>query len=499
MRSLFFYILRFVIFAGISLGIFLWAKGITFDPLTQQVYQQGMLQLDTIPTGATTTIQGIDYGKTPLGGIRLLPGQYHVHLQQKDYYPWEKKIDITTDRVVSYEQLLLLPQKTPPQHLHLPETTNTWILGKTRKKPQGTHLILCTKTSCSLRSTTTSSWKEQTISATVQNILKDTGNGEKTLQSIDEATQELLSITSRTEENTSLRFSLHRLHDGQQLFTNTLYSPTNHLVKEDSFVTAVLEQRTLFVITNAEIFRFAVDSRRTNPLYQIPEGKKITAGTLVQTSGLFANEELLFAEYTASSNRYDILRLTDSKSVPLFSCPSETNSVSFENLPRVHTALIACTQNQGNRLFLYNGKTKFIYPLGENPGNILGSQGSKIWYSTLDGQLHTYDSAQRTLRPLSYTEGNRIQEFVSQSTWHWLFALVASQDDESLSLIAIDEDGENATILAESVIPSNVDIISCGIQEKTLLCLYKARKDPSNHNTQKEQPLMKIIFPLTQP
>lgn len=114
-RKIVFYILL-VVYCFLTPYAILYALGYVVSPGELEIVKTGLLSVETQPSGASLFIDGKKYSRrTPSVVSDLLPGEYSVKLALKDYWPWERKINIRPERASQLEPLVLLPIK--PKHL----------------------------------------------------------------------------------------------------------------------------------------------------------------------------------------------------------------------------------------------------------------------------------------------------------------------------------------------------------------------------------------------
>ncbi len=85
------------------------AYGFDVDKKTGEVYQNGLVFLDSAPDGANITINGsLQNGKTNRR-IALPEGSYKVEISKDGYRSWAKDITVTGGKVDYYRYPMLIP------------------------------------------------------------------------------------------------------------------------------------------------------------------------------------------------------------------------------------------------------------------------------------------------------------------------------------------------------------------------------------------------------
>jgi hypothetical protein len=123
--------------------IVLYTAGYRYSPRSGLVLQTGVLSVQTIPRGASIAIDQTQIQKTtPFVVKRIVPGNYTVKLERKDYLPWESEIAIKPGATTFLQNILLLrdnpaallaaldiesPKISPiKSHLIATSTANDW-------------------------------------------------------------------------------------------------------------------------------------------------------------------------------------------------------------------------------------------------------------------------------------------------------------------------------------------------------------------------------------
>lgn len=91
--------------------------GYRFNFQTQQVEQTGLIQYNSLPTGAVINVDGKLFGKTQTKGM-VLPGQHQFSMSLDGYETWQKTLDIEAGTVtwLSYARLVPINKKVITSH-----------------------------------------------------------------------------------------------------------------------------------------------------------------------------------------------------------------------------------------------------------------------------------------------------------------------------------------------------------------------------------------------
>ena len=106
----FIFILIFLICAPI---LILYTAGYRYNLKKDQLQKTGALVLATKPTGADITLNKTLLEQTTSARINnLLPDDYFITINEKNYYPWQKKLTIKAQETTFAEDIILFEQTT---------------------------------------------------------------------------------------------------------------------------------------------------------------------------------------------------------------------------------------------------------------------------------------------------------------------------------------------------------------------------------------------------
>jgi len=122
----FLYIFFILLFLVITPLVWLYAAGYKIKN-GWQIQKTGMLVVETEPKGAKIYINNEpkqqilkkifseenSYITTPTKIKNLLPGKYNIKLEKKNYWPWEKKIEIESGKTTFFENIKLFKNNIP--------------------------------------------------------------------------------------------------------------------------------------------------------------------------------------------------------------------------------------------------------------------------------------------------------------------------------------------------------------------------------------------------
>ena len=111
LRKILFYTFA-VIYLILCPLIILYAFGFVFRPGTKDgVVQTGIIYVATAPSGATIYMNNTRFTKTAPAVIwELLPGNYSIKADLKDYLPWEETVPVEAEKATVLDNILLLPR-----------------------------------------------------------------------------------------------------------------------------------------------------------------------------------------------------------------------------------------------------------------------------------------------------------------------------------------------------------------------------------------------------
>jgi hypothetical protein len=100
-----FFITLFFVLAPLAV---LYTAGFRYNPTNGGLEKTGGISIVTSPRGADITLDGDRVGKSsPHVLKRLLAGNYTVHLEKRDFHPWEGTVDVLRGRTSFLESILL--------------------------------------------------------------------------------------------------------------------------------------------------------------------------------------------------------------------------------------------------------------------------------------------------------------------------------------------------------------------------------------------------------
>lgn len=122
--------------------ILLYAFGYLFSPKEQTLVRTGLVYIATTPPKAAVFLEKSRYArKTPAILNGLLPGDATLSLMLKNYRPWVHRISIEPGKALTFDKILLIPQRWPQQEIFpdpikeitpLPDT-NYLVIAKDRR------------------------------------------------------------------------------------------------------------------------------------------------------------------------------------------------------------------------------------------------------------------------------------------------------------------------------------------------------------------------------
>ncbi|MGB2878802.1 MAG: PEGA domain-containing protein [Candidatus Omnitrophota bacterium] len=111
-RKIFFYIFA-VIYLVLCPLVILYAFGFVFRPGMQEgMVKTGIIYVATAPSGATIYMNNTRFTKTAPAVIwELLPGNYSIKVDLKDYLIWEETVPVEAEKATVLDNILLLPRE----------------------------------------------------------------------------------------------------------------------------------------------------------------------------------------------------------------------------------------------------------------------------------------------------------------------------------------------------------------------------------------------------
>lgn len=110
------------------------AYGFDVDKKTGEVYQNGLIYLDSAPDKAKITINGKEQSGKTNRRIVLPEGRYQVDISKDGYQPWSREIIVSGGHVEYYRYPMLIPNQLTPQLLSKFETAPGLTLSSPDKR-----------------------------------------------------------------------------------------------------------------------------------------------------------------------------------------------------------------------------------------------------------------------------------------------------------------------------------------------------------------------------
>lgn len=105
------FVLAFIVLAP---AVIFYTSGYRWNPKKGIIERNGTLILDTVPSGASVTLNGVTIpDRTPVTLQNVAPGTYQVHLERGGYQSWEKTLEVRPERVTFVNEVRLWRQTDP--------------------------------------------------------------------------------------------------------------------------------------------------------------------------------------------------------------------------------------------------------------------------------------------------------------------------------------------------------------------------------------------------
>lgn len=120
------YILMTLSVIGIVSVLILITLGYRFDRLSGTIEQGGLVQLNSIPSGAALTVNSARLSATTSARATLSPGQHTISMSREGYSTWQKTIDLRRGTVLWLNYARLIPNDLPVENIaELPAVVST--------------------------------------------------------------------------------------------------------------------------------------------------------------------------------------------------------------------------------------------------------------------------------------------------------------------------------------------------------------------------------------
>jgi len=126
-RAVLFYLSVFIFLTGLPF-ILSFSLGYKFDYHRLKFTKTGLIALKTQPQGAAVYLdRTLLQEKTPLSIQELLPGEYNIKIELKDYYPWIGGVKVEAGKVTKLERIILFPLRPNIKQLNKGKFSYFWI------------------------------------------------------------------------------------------------------------------------------------------------------------------------------------------------------------------------------------------------------------------------------------------------------------------------------------------------------------------------------------
>lgn len=126
-RAVLFYLSVFIFLTGLPF-ILSFSLGYKFDYHRLKFTKTGLIALKTQPQGAAVYLdRTLLSEKTPLSIHELLPGEYNIKIELKDYYPWIGEVNVEAGKVTKLERIILFPLRPNIKQLNKGKFSYFWI------------------------------------------------------------------------------------------------------------------------------------------------------------------------------------------------------------------------------------------------------------------------------------------------------------------------------------------------------------------------------------
>jgi hypothetical protein len=105
------YALLTIFVVGLTIVLVYVARGYDYDPDTGEVIQNGLLLVDSQPSGATVLIDGVPESDATPSRLPLRQGSYNVAISQDGYVEWKKTVTLSGSVVEWLYYPLLIPEE----------------------------------------------------------------------------------------------------------------------------------------------------------------------------------------------------------------------------------------------------------------------------------------------------------------------------------------------------------------------------------------------------
>lgn len=457
MKSFLWYFARFLFFTVTALIIFLWAKGIYYDPHTKTIYQTGVVFLGSYPEGADIFIDTVFFGKTP-SGVYLPSGTYQVELKKIGYTSWFKTIEVYEDFVQNYNNILLFPDGLQDKQETIQDVVESVILKK----------------GFLYRTVDNEIFFKSFLSKLPQKIISSTT---KISAIACDETEELFVYTTVNPYTETVNFSIVRRNGGEIIFSNSLISPQNKVVTATTLKQFFLSQEHLIIATRDEIFNFNFKNKKTLPFYRA-ESEGIYTVLFKDKNSIFSFPQVYFLEkkdnqeklYISTNNKNTLLfisqQICEGSMQALIDLGNHDQSDYYQYLG------LMCGEGEKQQLYIFDLLHNSRYDMGKGSIAFLGEENQLIWYQHQDAvRLFTLDD-QHIDQLLTSFPGQQIIKLVPYEGYGGAFIFL-QDTNQRIDLWFIENNGGTTRKVVENILPQKQSIVDCLLESHTLYCLLQ--------------------------
>lgn len=124
-QTIIYTLMTLTVIATVSVLI-LYILGYRFNKIAGTIEQAGLVQLDSIPNGATATVDGAPLGSVTATKTNLIAGSHTITMTKNNYNTWQKTIDVKGGTLLWLNYARLIPKKLPVSNIvNLSAVTST--------------------------------------------------------------------------------------------------------------------------------------------------------------------------------------------------------------------------------------------------------------------------------------------------------------------------------------------------------------------------------------
>ena len=121
-----------VVIVSIATVFVMLVQGYRFNPNNNQVFQAGLVQFGSRPTGATVTVDGAELANRTNTRINVRSGLRTIAMQREGYVSWQKSVTVQPGRVLWLNYVRLVPETITTEAVYSYDTVASSLVHRSQ-------------------------------------------------------------------------------------------------------------------------------------------------------------------------------------------------------------------------------------------------------------------------------------------------------------------------------------------------------------------------------